>query len=705
MMRPSSPSDSHYERWIWIELIGFDNEKDDVGVGDYLDTIGFIPEAVSILISSPDIIHLHSGLDEDKAFPDDYCSYFGHRRNADREIQVWTTHKLKQLIDGFHDRGVSVFLSTFTSFLNNAFSKEFAGDHPELLQISADGDAFFSSLPPKDMERDSSCADCVAGELSQIVSDGMFDAGRLASILPLKRFEDGSFYEDFYISKLSQVMSDYNFDGWHAIDGWGPARLPLSCGDYSDDMVCQFLDWSGNEASDPSARHCDGDSVRTRERANWIMRNHWADWIAFYVDRWARFYEKTVAALHGDGRKVVLNSAWTRDPFEAIFRYGVDYARIAAAGVDGFLTESAAGAADTEAGCGGRHYSFAAALMLMSAQIPDTKLIFLHGIKDTKEQWDLLRHAPTILEKEVYSLANLYRHTGSGLKRCADGLVAMLADGIRSEEWRWLQRRWDIAFSEIPKSIVGATLVWSDAALANEIGDFIEHRGATTHRLLHLLMEKGAPIQSAVRIGDLDGVSGPILILNARLLPKAELDRVLGYGNGPIVLIGRQTSSLLKGDAQFDDPADSHGLQCVVNGLGRGFEAHIDAEEIADLPADLTGIVDPNTWLDELVMREVSDGFISACAQVISEASDAVRVVSGQDTVRTLAMQLRDGRIRLIIKNDSLFYALPILDAGRQIESIAVVTEFPCKQIIPEGSKFCIRVPGRGAVVVDLTLA
>jgi hypothetical protein len=49
-----SPSRRPHERWIWTELIAFDNERPDLGVGEYIDKAGFVPTAVCLLIGSPD---------------------------------------------------------------------------------------------------------------------------------------------------------------------------------------------------------------------------------------------------------------------------------------------------------------------------------------------------------------------------------------------------------------------------------------------------------------------------------------------------------------------------------------------------------------------------------------------------------------------------------------------------------------------------
>jgi len=58
-------------RWVWVELIGFDNESPDYGVRHYLDTAGFVPDLVSFLLFNPDFVHTHDGMGADRALPFD----------------------------------------------------------------------------------------------------------------------------------------------------------------------------------------------------------------------------------------------------------------------------------------------------------------------------------------------------------------------------------------------------------------------------------------------------------------------------------------------------------------------------------------------------------------------------------------------------------------------------------------------------------
>ena len=54
-----------YDKILWMELIGLDNRQSDMGIKAYVDNLGFVPDAVSIFMWSPDFVHFHDGLDAD----------------------------------------------------------------------------------------------------------------------------------------------------------------------------------------------------------------------------------------------------------------------------------------------------------------------------------------------------------------------------------------------------------------------------------------------------------------------------------------------------------------------------------------------------------------------------------------------------------------------------------------------------------------
>ena len=112
----AEPPQSDCQRWMWIELIGFDNQKADLGVADFLDNAGFVPDGLSLLFASADFVHTHQGLDREVVFPPDYCSYSGKPYNMERKRQAWTNRQLKGLVDRLRQRGIQVYFTLFNLY-------------------------------------------------------------------------------------------------------------------------------------------------------------------------------------------------------------------------------------------------------------------------------------------------------------------------------------------------------------------------------------------------------------------------------------------------------------------------------------------------------------------------------------------------------------------------------------------------------------
>ena len=107
----------------------------------------------------------------------------------------------------------------------------------------------------------------------------------------------------------------------------------------------------------------------------------------------------------------MINNAWCADPFEALYRYGIDYRVFYESGTDYFIAETSPTASEL-LGC--RPYIFQQYMsmaQMMSVFNPDRKLYCLLGVKDCTEGWDAIHHVPTRLEKDMYTIANMYiRH-------------------------------------------------------------------------------------------------------------------------------------------------------------------------------------------------------------------------------------------------------------------------------------------------------
>jgi hypothetical protein len=120
--------------------------------------------------------------------------------------------------------------------------------------------------------------------------------------------------------------------------------------------------------------------------------------------------------------------------------------------------------------------------------------------------------------------------------------------------------------------------------------------------------------------------------------------------------------------------------------------------ETLDLP-------EPYAYFEELAFQPVSEAFLAACARAVAECSEAVQVLARADVIRVEALEMSEDRLRLLVGNDAHPYVITELDVGRPIESLRIVTPFPGTTPAFSGSRFGFRVPGRGMVVVDVTLS
>lgn len=660
-----------HERWIWTELIAFDNQQSDLGVNQYLKATGFTPKAICLLIGSPDFVLSHAGIEKEVRLPKEYCSREGHEFNRERKRQDWTNHQLRALVQNLQKRGVEVFLSSFSKYTRDNEHREWISDHLEVLHVWK-------------------------------------NHGKVWALNCLSRLNDGSYFEDYFAKQMVRTLSDYGFDGWHGADGFGPLSGTIHNTSFADDMIDQFASTSVLKLPEVVMQRCGYDIPKLKARGDWILKHKRAEWSEFYADRWARFWSTMVTALHAEKKKAVINSAWGRAPFESLYRYGIDYQRIAATGVDGIIVETVAAslAMDPRLSEIDRHDDFLSMLMLIRACVPDTRLIYLQTVHDVVEQWDAIHHHPTVLEREIYALPNVFHTRPDGtLQPSGDGFLVCLGDGLKREEWHWLEERWNLAFSQPPQSTNGATVVWSDAAYRAQMADFIKTRTWNTHRILDQIMVAGATIQSTINVNSLEKARGAILVLNPHLYPAEELSQVMKYRGGPIMLVGRKLDTFPQANFEFRDVYPPNELWCGVyhaqpDSLKDTVKIVREGEETS--LGDFTTLTAPRSYWTHLAYRQVSDSFIQSCAQTLQKISNAITVTSKDDSVAIMPVEQSDGRIRIGIKNRSHNYARPQIDIKKPVQSVKVLTSFPSVAIHPKDSKFDVRVPGRGVIVVEV---
>ena len=651
------------EKWLWIELIGFELEAADLGVGEYLGRLGFTPSGLSLLITSPNFVHLHDANWAERVFPPEYCSYGAHGVNGERRRQVWTGAKLKQLVDELHKHGVEVCFAVF----DFCQQPEWLEQHPEIYYTKKNGE-------------------------------------QVGYVCAWKRLADGSFYEDFFVEKLAETLRDYGFDGYHAGDGYAHPRLPIYEGDFSNDMIEQFVGSSGLQIPVGFFDSGTNSKEQTRRVAEWILREQQSAWRKFYTQRITGFWAKVVRKLKSMDKWMIYNSAWTRDPFEAIYRYGVDYRALCEVGVDKYIVELAGAVLELE-NWGPQEprplYSRMASTLLFRAYVPDAKLVFLNGIRDFNEQYLLLHHAPSLFETEVISQYNLFhRATNGELRRCQDGVLACLADGLTKAEWEKINRTWDFSAEFQPEAVDGAVLLHSGKHLPEQLDQYMKDRHWYEYRLLTHLLSAGAPLHTVADVGDVDKLGQPLVVLNPELWDAAELAQVAAYRKAPVICVGYDTGKM---PFDFDLVVkESQGAGSLYCGVFNGKD--MAAPERPPRQGDTlpTTIEDPGSWLNDLYVHGVAADFLPLCAKLISgcSRSSPFQRVPAETKIETL----RNGDVcRLIVWNDQKHYAHVTIKPDAAAEAVEYVSGFTNCEIHWHDNAFRLKLPPSGMTIADLT--
>ena len=242
-----------------------------------------------------------------------------------------------------------------------------------------------------------------------------------------------------------------------------------------------------------------------------------------------------------------------------------------------------------------------------------------------------------------------------------NGNTFCLGDGLSSDNWRYLRLCADNAYVKNIKEIPGATLIWSDERNKNEIDALISSRTPSTHRLLSLILRRGAQIFKVSHIDNLEHVSGDILVTNPALLPKNEFEKIKNYKNGRIIYLSAEK--------------DENDYSTEMNPLGIGFPYPLFFTDASE-----------ETLLN--CVNEINDGLC-----YISDSKEECRVqeiVTGKKTSR------------FIITNDEYYYTRPRIHTGRKIKSVTDITKVMGYKASITEDTFKILVPLMGVSIAEV---
>ncbi|MBQ4110209.1 MAG: hypothetical protein IJC74_04930 [Clostridia bacterium] len=594
---------------IWIELIGFEKNSPDYGVKEYIDTIGFVPDSISFHLTCVDYVNRHEGMEEEYFLPEYVCSYCGHEANDQRKRQNWTNYDMRSLVRILHGYGIKVF----ASFFDGGYGDEspFLEKHPEI------------------------CRDGVFGE----------------SIIMIKRFADGSYYEDYLLKKMIEVAKDYELDGIQVADGISSPRINIWEGDFTADLIEQ----SGIEVPD-------GEDAKT-----YISKYKRPEWLKFYRNRWSSFLRKLLGGLNRAGIETQVNSAWTRDPLEAIYRYGTDYKVIGESGANYFMVEDVSSDLTilecTHVNNIDRklvHYEYLANLMAINVYT-NLHITPLFPIWDNLEQWDVVHHMPTLMQRGAAGNFTHFTLRNDRLTPITGGPHFCLGDALSKKDWDFIRLSIDNGYTPEAVDTTGATFIWSSARMENEIDALINYGNVHSTRWLALLMRNGASVSKMADISQLDIISGDIIVSNYEMLPKNEQKLIDSYKKGRVIKVG------------------IHPLENVSN-------------EINPIGWD---------WPETLTFAEIPEGYIEEKVALINENVNASIVEESEKcTINEIITGEKTSRI--IIDNNEFVYALPTVHTVRKIKSIKIITKPEAYPFRKTDHEFKIRVAPRGVDIAEI---
>lgn len=665
------------EKWIWIELIGFDKDLPDFAIDDLFYRIGYVPDGVSILISSADFVNAHGPGFENRELSPMCCSYEGHPCNEERKRQVWYGKDLIALIRALQSRKTQVFLSFFNMFTyrNDAgetVMEPFCAAHRELWEQRRNGE-----LQP--------------------------------TLHMLKHLSDGTPYSEFLSEKLVEVLTQYGFDGVQLADGISSARLTVQNGDYSDDMVRQFCEDGGDLPE--NVLHAE-----YTVRADYIYKNLLEEWLQFLSRKWAAFYKTVLPLVKRAGKKVIFNSCWTREPFEAFYRYGLDYRKLDLKDADACMVEevSACMSVYGNADQGGFrnsledralwHYEFWAMQLLMKKVFPDLALYNLSSLKDTNEQWDVVRDSPTEYSKAVYRDAALAIWKGNQFIPTLSGAFYCLADGISCEVWKKIGDIWSSAEMQSGFEPQGFLSVSAQNGLDEELHMFLQTRFYPSHKILSELLRRGAPIAGVAEPEDALSYPGGLLLVYPEYFSEKARNELLARKDVPVFVITTV------------EPKNEE-YHCIARHTNGGLTTWFAGYNLNKARGNDTFIVEKRTaekkfeqereggiWTKKLNFEKYNGRFFTFAVKKMLAESGLPVITRENDLSVAYTVRTSDKKYRLYVDNRAYYYALPVVDCKQKISKVRSLTKYAGFTIPQNGTKIRLRIPSRGIEVAEFEI-
>ena len=630
------------ERFYWIELIGFDNESPDYGAEAFISRTVSIT-GVSILFSHIDFLFENS-----EELPQEACSYFAHEYNRERRRQNWTREQLKGLVNTLHSKGVKVFLSSF-DMTRRITDKSYL--------------TFNSSGAPERL------------------------------INPVKPLANGKTVGDEIIGKLKKAIDEFNFDGIQLADGLSSARLTIENGDFSIPL-CKAARFAV-----PKELMKDDTETYVKRRA-WILKNKRYEWTLYLSALWAEFYNKLFKEID---KPIMFNSTWTRDSFEALYRYGLDYSKCGIDKAYGIMVEenSATRAITSAADEGGVefslehrksfHYEYALMQQEIKLRTKGLKQISLTPITDTMEQWDAIRHCPTELSRAIIGRYNNFVYRNGKFEVCCNAPHYCLSDGIPASDWQWLNKQESYTVPT-PEKISGFVSVFNENTLYRELDSFIKDHGYYGSSLLLELTMGGLEIGAKISLEEIKGFDSAKGIVLTDLKSYTEEEKeLLSRSPLPILAVGENVELPIEPVSFYKGKYLSAALYNST--VKPNFEPLKAFEKSLRRKKTDHG----ELWTEPLSYKRVKSEFFTELSNIIT---DAFSLDKSLDSSVKISSFILDNAKYTLLSNDNYTYTLAKVKTKRAIKSATALTKDNGYKVRIDNDCFTVRIPPRSLEIV-----
>lgn len=665
--------------WHWIELIGFDNSLQDYGVEAFLSRLTEQPFGISLLFSNLDFVNDFSASEEEFFLRPCDCSYDGHPFGEEHARQAWTNVQLKGLIKTLQARDIKVVFSIFNYIVyhddnGKTVVSAFANAHPELFNYN-------QNLQPS------------------------------TTLNFAKTIRGGGLYAAYFAEKLKQVLDYYGFDGVQLADGVSHSRPSIENGDFTDEIVGLFAEWLKNNGKKVSKAlsAVENDVEKYRARRKYILRNLYFEFLLFTDACYQRFYDFVYAKVNPEKYLILLNTFWTRDPFEAFYRYGVDYRTAYRDGVYAFMIEDVSpnypllmkndrgGVTPCMKDVKHSHYEFFTMQTFLKAMLPQAKFVSLSAVRDTQEQWNAIRDATNELTRAIYRRENCkIFHNGQWIN-CSSAPFYCLSDGVPAHDWAFMNQL-ENRRAENVCGVLGYVYLYSRDAMKTEVALYVKDRVYSAQKMVNELLKNGAQICAATTPESVHAFTSPILALYPENYSKEEREMLFAC-KAPTVILSRKEGfgkTLYSGNIVVSVRNANFALTDEQRGQLRKLDVVKPCKKKAE---NAHGAV----WTSPLRYQEYNSAFLQLLSTILNDwaATPKVMVEDACDCKIT-TFQTGENRYIMLVNNDEYWVSRPKITFPKPLRSVKSLTKYAGYRVTVYGNDIFPKVAPRNMEIIQI---